>query len=65
MATTHEPIVLSEEQQVILHRYTEARAYGFTMVEARLFAESEIDVSELRRLKRVKCPPSVGAKILL
>lgn len=65
MATTHDPIVLSEEQQVILHRYTEARAYGFTMIEARLFAESEIDVSELRRLKRVGCPPAMAVKILL
>jgi hypothetical protein len=61
----HVEIVLTEAQQVVLHRYADARRYGLTRLEARLYAESEINVSELRRLRRVKCPPIVGAKILL
>jgi len=64
-ATTHEPVVLSEEQQVVLHRYTEARAFGFTMVEARLYAESDIDCGKLRVLKLSGCGPAMAAKILL
>lgn len=62
---TDTDVQLSERQQVVLHRYLEARQYGLTLVEARLFAESDTDVSELRRLVRVKCPPQLGAKILL
>lgn len=60
-----EPPELDEPARVMLHRYEEARRFGLTMVEARLYAESAIDASELRRLKRVKCPPLVAAKILL
>lgn len=58
-------VALSEQQEVVLHRYHEARDYGFTRLEARLYAESGIDCGELRRLIRVKCPPAVAAKILL
>jgi hypothetical protein len=63
--TTTTTVELGERNRVILHRYTEARTYGLTKIEARLYAESEISASELRRLKRVKCPPAVAAKILL
>jgi hypothetical protein len=56
---------LDEQGRVTLHRYAEARRYGLTMVEARLFADSGIDVSELRRLKRKGCPPRLAAEILL
>lgn len=31
-------------------RFDEARAAGLTLVEARLYAESDIDCGELRRL---------------
>lgn len=58
-------VELSEAAKVVLHRYAEAREYGFTRLEARLYAESDIDASELRRLRRLKCPPLIGAKILL
>jgi hypothetical protein len=56
---------LGEQAKVVLNRYREARLYGFTRLEARLYAESEIDASQLRRLKRVGCPPAAAAKILL
>jgi hypothetical protein len=58
-------VELGERNRVILHRYTEAREYGLTKIEARLYAESEISATDLRRLKRVKCPASMAAKILL
>ena len=56
---------LTERSRVVLHRYAEARAFGLTRLEARLWAESERDVAELRRLKRLGCPPLVAARILL
>lgn len=58
-------VEISERSRVILHRYQEARDYGFTRLEARLYAESEIDCSELRKLIRAKVPPIWGARILL
>lgn len=58
-------VELTEQTRVVLHRYREARAYGLTRVEARLYAESGIDASELRRLKRKGCPPLMAARILL
>jgi hypothetical protein len=63
--TTDTTVEFGEYSRVILHRYTEAREYGLTRVEARLYAESQIDASELRRLKRAKCPPAQAARILL
>jgi hypothetical protein len=56
---------LGEQAQVVLNRYREAREYGLTRLEARLYAESQIDVSELRRLRRAGCAPAIAAKILL
>jgi hypothetical protein len=56
---------LGEQAKVVLNRYKEAREYGLTRLEARLYAESQIDVSELRRLRRAGCAPAVAAKILL
>jgi hypothetical protein len=60
-----DPCQLSDQEKVVLHRYTEAREYGFTRLEARLYAESAIDAGELRRLKRAKWPPAAAAKVLL
>ncbi len=60
-----EEVELSERGRVVLRRYAEAREFGLSPVEARLWAESEVDVGELRRLKRLGCPPLVAAKILL
>jgi hypothetical protein len=45
--TDHE---LTEPQKVVRWRFREARDAGLTRVEARLYAESEIDCSDLRRL---------------
>jgi hypothetical protein len=56
---------LGEQGRVVLHRYKEAREYGLTRLEARLYAESQIDVSELRRLRLAGCDPAIAAKILL
>lgn len=60
-----EDTVLAEAQLVVYRRYKEAREYGLTRVEARLFAESERDVGELRKLREWGCPPDVAARILL
>ena len=60
-----EDVELSERSRVILHRYAEARDYGLGRLEARLYAESEIDASELRRLKAGGCPPVLAARIIL
>lgn len=46
-------------------RRKEASAAGMSIVEARLFAESGIDIGELRRLVRKKCPGELLARILL
>jgi hypothetical protein len=56
---------LGEQARVVYHRYKEAREYGLTRLEARLYAESTIDASELRRLRRAGCAPAIAAKILL
>lgn len=64
-AYKEDTVELTEQSQVILHRFTEARLYGFTRIEARLFAESDISVSGLRRLKKAGCPPAVAARIIL
>lgn len=54
-----------EEAVVYLNRFREACDYGLTRIEARMFAESDIDVGELRRLRRKGCPPALAAKIVL
>lgn len=48
---------LSDEQlEVLRRRYTEARQAGLTIVEARLFSESDADIGELRKLLAAGCP---------
>lgn len=48
---------LSDEQiEILRRRYTEARKAGLTIVEARLFSESDRDVGELRKLVERGCP---------
>lgn len=56
---------LAERFRVRKHRYQEARACGLSIVEARLFAESEADVGELRRLRELGCPPQLIRRIIL
>ena len=66
LAADLETTILSTEQQrVVLHRFTEARAAGLTRLEARLYAESEIDCGLLRRLVARGCRGRLLARIVL
>ena len=57
---------ISDEQlEVLRRRYTEARKAGLTIIEAKLFAESDADVGELRRLVRAGCPVETLRAIVL
>jgi hypothetical protein len=57
---------MSTEQAVMWsRRLKEARRAGMTRIEARMFAESEMDIGELRRLVAKGCPPMLLAKLLL
>jgi len=57
---------ISDEQlEVLRRRYTEARRAGLTIAEATLFAESDADVGELRRLVRDGCPVETLRLIVL
>lgn len=56
---------LTEPQRVVRWRFLEARAAGLTKVEARLYAESDIDCSELRRLVGTGAKPQEIARVLL
>lgn len=51
--------------EVLRRRYTEARRAGLTIVEARLFSESDRDVGELRRLVDARCPVETIRRIVL
>lgn len=53
-----------EIEQVIRNRRSEATRAGMTRSEARRFAESDVDIAELRRLVKGKCPPRLIARIL-
>ena len=46
-------------------RYKEAKAAGLTMVERRLFAESNSDIGVLRKLVKDGCPPELISRIVL
>ena len=54
-----------EVLEVLRRRYTEARQAGLTIVEARLFAESDRDVGELRQLVAAGCPVETIRQIVL
>lgn len=57
---------LSDEQlEVLRRRYTEARQAGLTIVEARLFSESDADIGELRKLLAAGCPVEQIRRIVL
>ena len=61
-----EPAVVSDElARVLRRRYWEALEAGLTEVEARLFAESDADVGELRRLVKDGCPLETIRRIVL
>ena len=54
-----------ERRQVALWRQDQARKAGLTVVEARLFAESDQDLEELRQLSAAGCPHDLLARIVL
>jgi len=59
------PRTCEEQTAVYLRRYKEARAAGLSIVEARMFAESDTDIGELRRLVRKDCPRELLARLVL
>lgn len=62
----NEPTVPDEEYRAVIRwRYEQARLYGLTRIEARLFAESDADIGALRHLAELGCAPATAAKILL
>jgi len=62
---TAETDTSDEQLEVVRRRYTEARKAGLTIIEAKLFAESDADVGELRRLVRAGCPVETLRAIVL
>jgi hypothetical protein len=46
-------------------RYRQAREAGMSGIEARLFADCDIETGELRRLVRLGCPGEMLGRILL
>ena len=54
-----------ERSEVLRRRYMEARQAGLTIVEARLFSESDRDVGELRQLVAAGCPVETIRQIVL
>jgi hypothetical protein len=57
---------LSLEQVAVRNwRYDEARAAGLTPVESAMFAESDRELGELRRLVRKGCPVETIRAIVL
>ena len=54
-----------EQLEVVRRRYNEARQAGLPIAEATLFAESDQDVGELRRLVDKGCGPALIARIVL
>lgn len=63
---TAEDLDRSEELlEVLRRRNQEALRAGLTIVEARLFAESDRDIGELRRLVDAGCPLDTIRAIVL
>jgi hypothetical protein len=54
-----------EAVSVRVNRMAEALQAGLSVEQAEAFAESAVDVGELRRLVRDGCPPELIARILL
>ena len=54
-----------ESVHVYLRRRKEARRAGLTIVEAQMFAESDVDIGVLRKLVRDGCDPDLIREIVL
>lgn len=59
------PGLSDEELKLYRHRYREARRAGMDWTHAKLFASSEIDLEEMRALRRKGCDPNLLLRILL
>ena len=57
MSTTTGGRLEDEAAAVWCKRFTEALDAGMREQEAEWFASSDVDVSELRRLLELRCPP--------
>lgn len=64
-SATAEDRLVDERLVVWRNRYTEARQAGLTIVEAHMFAESDIDIGQLRRLVKARCPVETLRLIVL
>ncbi len=54
-----------ETARILRRRRDEALQNGMSLVEARLFAESDINIGDLRHLVKSHCPGDMLARILL
>ena len=57
--------VWAEPTVVRVRRYEEAQKAGLTTAEAHLFADSQADVGELRKLVKAGCPVELIREIVL
>jgi hypothetical protein len=65
MPDSDAPEISYEARAVFFKRYKEAREAGLTIVEARLWADSDRDVGELRKLVRTQCPAELLVRIVI
>ena len=65
MSADTDELETDEMAEVLRRRRREAREAGLSQVEARLWAESDRDIGELRRLVEAGCPPELLARVLL
>lgn len=59
------PPASDERAKVLRWRYREARQAGFSIVEASLFADSDVDIEQLRKLVKGGCPVETIRLIVL
>ena len=59
------PEVADVQRQVVLWRQEQAVKAGLSWLEARVWADSDGDVGELRRLVEAGCPVSLLARLVL
>jgi hypothetical protein len=56
---------VDERELVHRRRFDEAFAAGLVVEEALRFADSDVDIGDLRRLVLAGCPPELIVRILL
>jgi hypothetical protein len=63
--STESLVAWEERDEVLRRRYQEALQAGMKDKDADLFARSDVDVGELRRVVRKGCPKRLIAKLVL